>query len=151
MTDRKGERIEAEDRGWAELRTMVDPLTPVELTRDGYYEDWSVKDLLAHLGCWLAEAATHLEQIRLGTHRGRDPDVDRLNASWYETWRNQDLRTVWAMLHSARGRMLEEWGRLPEVTEAADEWFRESGEDHYAEHLPRLRAWIGELTADVRS
>lgn len=80
MTDRKRERIEAEDRGWAELRTQVDPLTPANLTRDGYYEGWSVKDLLAHLGCWMAEAATVLEQIHLGTFAGWDGDVDGRNA-----------------------------------------------------------------------
>jgi Mycothiol maleylpyruvate isomerase N-terminal domain len=145
LTDPKRERLEAEDRGWAELRALVDPLTPERMSRDGYYDDWSVKDLLAHLGCWMAEAARILEQIRMGTFVEAPVDVDGLNARWYETWRDQDLRTVWAELHSARARMLEEWDRLPEVADKADEWFRESGEDHYAEHLPRLRSWIEEL------
>lgn len=145
MTDLKRERLEAEDRGWAELRSLVDPVTPEQLTRDGYYEDWSAKDLLAHLGCWMAEAARILEQIRMGTFAATQLDVDGLNATWYETWRDQDHRTVWAELHAARARMLEEWDRLPEVTDKADEWFRESGEDHYAEHLPRLRQWVTEL------
>lgn len=145
MTDLKRERLEAEDRGWAELRSLVDPQTPEQLSRDGYYEDWSVKDLLAHLGCWMAEAARILEQIRMDTFVDAPVDVDGLNARWYETWRDQDLRTVWAELHSARARALEEWDRLPEVTDKADEWFRESGEDHYAEHLPRLRSWIEEM------
>jgi hypothetical protein len=40
--------------------------------------------------------------------------------------------------------MLEEWDRLPKVADKADEWFRESGEEHYAEHLPRLRRWVEE-------
>jgi Mycothiol maleylpyruvate isomerase N-terminal domain len=145
VTDLKRERLEAEDRGWTELRSLVDPLTPEQLTRDGYYDDWSVKDLLAHLGCWMAEAARILEQIRMGTFAATPLDVDVLNATWYETWRDQDLRTVWAELHAARARMLEEWDRLPEVTDKADEWFRESGEDHHAEHLPRLRQWVTEL------
>jgi Mycothiol maleylpyruvate isomerase N-terminal domain len=145
VTDPKRERLEAEDRGWAELRALVDPLTPEQLTRDGYYEDWSAKDLLAHIGCWMAEASRILEQIRMGTFTGWDDDVDQVNARWYETWRDQDPRAVWAELHSARARVLEEWDRLPEVTDKADEWFRESGEDHYAEHLPRLRSWIEEL------
>jgi hypothetical protein len=146
MRDRKLGRIEAEDRGWADLRALVDPLSPGDLTRDGYYEDWSVKDLLAHLGCWMAEAARVLEQIRLDTFDGWEADVEALNATWYETWRDQELRTVWVELHSGRGRMLEEWDRLPEVTEKADEWFRESGEEHYDEHLPRLREWAAALT-----
>jgi hypothetical protein len=53
---------------------------------------------------------------------------------------------VWVELHAARARVPEGWDRLPEVTNETDEWFRESGEDHYAEHLPRLRQWAGELT-----
>jgi hypothetical protein len=146
MTDRKRDRIEAEDRGWAELRALVDPLGPEQLVRDGYYQDWSVKDLLAHLGCWMAEAVLVLEQLRVGTFNGWEPDVEALNALWYDTWRDQDVRTVWAELHSARARMLEEWDRLPEVSEIADEWFRESGGEHYDEHLPRLRDWVSELT-----
>jgi Mycothiol maleylpyruvate isomerase N-terminal domain len=145
VTDRKRERLEAEDRGWVELRSLVDRLTPEWMARDGYYEDWSVKDLLAHLGCWMAEAATVLEQIRWDTFDGWEPDVDGLNATWYEIWRDQDLPVVWAELHSARARMLQEWDGLPEVTERADEWFRESGEEHYAEHLPRLGEWVREL------
>jgi Mycothiol maleylpyruvate isomerase N-terminal domain len=147
VTDRKRELLEGEDRGWAELRTLVDPLRPEQVIKDGYYDDWSVKDLLAHLGCWMAEAATVLEQIRMGTFDGAPVDVEALNATWYETWRDQDLRMVWAELHSARARVLEEWDRLPEVTDKADEWFRESGEDHYAEHLPRLRQWVTELAS----
>jgi hypothetical protein len=146
VTDRKRERLEAEDRGWVELRSLVDRLTPEWMARDGYYEDWSVKDLLAHLGCWMAEAAQVLEQIRMGTFDDAPVDGDGLNATWYETWRDQDLRTVWVELHAARARMLEGLDRLPEVTDKGDEWFRESGEDHYAEHLPRLRQWVTELT-----
>ena len=60
MTDLKKQRIDAEDEGWTELRALVDPLTPEQTTRDGYFDDWSVKDLIAHLGCWMAEAATML-------------------------------------------------------------------------------------------
>jgi hypothetical protein len=70
----------------------------------------------------------------------------RLYARRYEIWREQDVRTVWVELHAARARVPEGWDRLPEVTNETDEWFRESGEDHYAEHLPRLRQWAGELT-----
>jgi hypothetical protein len=41
--------------------------------------------------------------------------------------------------------MLREWNALPTVTDLADEWFRESGEEHYAEDLPRLGQWVREL------
>jgi Mycothiol maleylpyruvate isomerase N-terminal domain len=145
VTDLKKQRIDAEDQGWTELRSLVTPLTPEQTTRDGYFDDWSVKDLMAHLGCWMAEAATMLERMRMGTFDGWDDDVEGRNRQWQETWRDVDLRIVWAELHSARARMLEEWDRLAEITDDADEWFRESAEEHYAEHLPRLRAWVEEM------
>jgi hypothetical protein len=145
VTDLKKQRIDAEDEGWTELRALVAPLTPEQTTRDGYFDDWSVKDLIAHLGCWMAEAATMLERMRMGTFEGWDHDVEGRNRQWHETWRDVDLRTVWAELHSARARMLEEWDRLAEITRDAEEWFRESAEEHYTEHLPRLRAWVEEM------
>jgi hypothetical protein len=40
--------------------------------------------------------------------------------------------------------MLEEFNLLPELTPVAEEWFRESGPEHYQEHLPRLREWAKE-------
>jgi hypothetical protein len=145
VTELKKQRIDAEDEGWTELRALVAPLTPEQTTRDGYFDDWSVKDLIAHIGCWMAEAATMLERMRMGTFEGWDHDVEGRNRQWHETWRDVDLRTVWAELHSARARMLEEWDRLAEITDDAEEWFRESAEEHYTEHLPRLRAWVEEM------
>src|SRR6266571_2099294 len=46
---------------------------------------------------------------------------------------------------SARIRMLTEWNALPEVTSKAEEWFAESGPDHYEEHMDRLRDWVAQL------
>jgi hypothetical protein len=126
----------------------VDPLSREQLVQDGYYPDWSVKDLLAHLGCWFAEAARILGQVRLRTYGGWDQDTDECNRRWYETWREQDLDAVWAELYSGRARFLEEWDLLPadRVDDTAERWFRESGWEHYEEHLPRLREWVRELS-----
>lgn len=149
MTDGVRKLIEEEDRAWAEFRSLIDHLSDEQLTRDGYLEDWSAKDLMAHMGCWMAEAARVMEQIRHGTYTSWDHDVDQLNREWWETWREKDLRSVWAELHSARARMLDEWDRLgPDQAKGeAELWFRESGAEHHAEHLPRLREWVAELTA----
>jgi hypothetical protein len=40
--------------------------------------------------------------------------------------------------------MLQEWNALPELTAKAEEWFVESGAEHYGEHAPRLRDWLDE-------
>ena len=147
MIDRKADLLHWEDAAWAELHELLAQLTPQEMELDGYYPDWSVKDLMAHYGDWMAEAATMLERQRLGTYAPWDGDVDAINLEWHDTWRGADLRTVTAHLHAARARMLEEMDLLPpeRFDSEAVEWFMESGVGHNSEHVPRLREWISEL------
>ena len=145
MTDVKRELLQRDDAAWAELRSLIDGLTPEETVEPGYNEDWSVKDLIAHIGSWFAETATMLEQMRMGTYTRERIDVDGLNERWVETWRDQELPVIKAELLAARARMLEEWDRLPEVDAEAKRWFSESTVEHYQEHLPRLRDWIAQL------
>jgi hypothetical protein len=143
----KDDLLRREDRAWAELHDLLEQLGPEELQEDGYYPDWSVKDLMAHYGDWMAMAATMLERMRLGTYTGWDEDTDALNREWHQTWRGADLDAVTSHLHAARARMLEEWDLLPpdRVDDEAREWFLESSAGHNDEHVPRLREWIGEL------
>ena len=150
MTDRRRELMAEEDAAWHELDTIVDGLGPDLMTRsDLTPEGWSVKDLLAHLAAWMAEAACQLERIRGGTYRDEALDVDAMNAEFYEANKDLPVNVVWAELHAARTRMLTELDALPEVTSDAEEWFVESGVKHYGEHLPQLRDWVvGRLGSD---
>lgn len=145
MSDAKRELLEKDDRGWADFRELIDGLTPEETDETGYYEDWSVKDLIAHVASWFAEAAMMLEQMRMGTYSIERIDVDGLNRQWFETWRDKDLSTVKTELMAARAHMLEQWDRLPDADDEARRWFYESTAEHYDEHLPRLRKWVAEL------
>ncbi|MGH2681984.1 MAG: ClbS/DfsB family four-helix bundle protein [Actinomycetota bacterium] len=146
---KKEELIREEDQAWADLRTAVQGLSDDLVLEDGYQPKWSVKDLLAHLACWMAEGAQALQRMRLDTYRREELDEDVMNARFWEACRHLDLHDVWAQLHSARGRMLEELDLLAEdrLDEHAASWFRDNGAHHYREHLPRLRAWLGELAA----
>jgi Mycothiol maleylpyruvate isomerase N-terminal domain len=143
----KDDLLRREDDAWAELQDLLGQLTAEELGEDGYYPDWSVKDLMAHYGDWMAEAATMFERIRMGTYARWAGDTDALNREWHEAWRGADLHAVTAHLHAARARMLEEWGLLPpdRLDDEAREWFLDSTAGHNEEHLPRLREWIAEL------
>jgi mycothiol maleylpyruvate isomerase-like protein len=142
----RGGLLQAEDAAWAEFRALTLRLSPEQTTQVGYQHDWSVKDLLAHMACWDAEAAQVLEQLRLGTYQPWDANVDEFNRECFDACRGLDLDTVWAQLHSSRARMLEELGCLPdELLERGNkawEWFEESGVTHHDEHLPRLREWV---------
>ena len=143
----KDELLRAEEDAWGEIHELLHQLTPEQASEPGFIDNWTAKDLLAHLSCWHAEAATVLCQLRLGTFAGWDEDVEETNRRFYEATRDLSYDDVVAQLHAARFRMLEEMDRLPEdkLTLKADEWFRESGAEHYRNHLPGLRAWLERL------
>jgi hypothetical protein len=144
--------IESERSGWYTLNELVRRLTPEECLVPGYYRDpdWSVRDLVAHVGTWLAEAETQFERIGAGTYEGHDVDIDALNAALLEAMRDQPWDVAWTQANAGRSRMIAEWSTLREPSDEAAWWIRKAGSDHYAEHLGRLREWVEELVA-VRS
>jgi hypothetical protein len=147
----KSDLCRAEDAGWAELIGMTESLTPEQLEEPGYFEEgWSVRDLMAHIASWQAEAGQVLEQIRWGTLEDTPIDVDAMNQRFYEANRDLPISVVRAELWSSRNRMLAAMNALPEVTPKAEEWFVESGSAHYQEHLPALRAWAQQLLSGAR-
>lgn len=139
--------LEAERAGWHELTTLVRSLVPDECLEPGYYEepDWTVRDVVAHLGTWLAEAEVQLERMSAGTYEGHDIDVDALNAAFLAAMRDQPWDVAWVQANAGRTRMVQEWYILQQPNDEAAWWIRKSGGDHYAEHLDRLRAWVAEL------
>jgi hypothetical protein len=142
------ELMPAEDAGWDEFHALMDSLSPSQAEIPGYYaEGWSAKDALAHVGSWLAEAAVILERIRGGTYRPEEIDVDSMNQRFLDTMKDVPWQTVRAQASSARARMLQAWGELPELTPDAAFWIRKAGAEHYAEHLPRLREWVAQITS----
>ncbi len=147
----KRELFIAEDAGWVELCEVMKGLSDEHLEVGGIHpqseamDAWSAKDLLAHVGCWMAESGRILEQIRMGTYRAEPYDVEAMNVECYEANRDLSPGMVRAELASARNRMLLELDALKEVTADAEEWFLESGQEHYAEHVPRLKGWAEEL------
>jgi hypothetical protein len=141
--------IEAERLAWYELADLVRSLTPEECLEPGYYRDpdWTVRDVAAHLGTWLAEAQVQFEQMRAGTYEDREIDVDGLNARFLEAMRDQPWQVAWVQANAARTMMLETWHELGESNADAAWWIRKSGAEHFAEHLERLREWVSELVA----
>jgi hypothetical protein len=140
--------IEAERRGWYETVDLVRSLTPEECLEPGYQRnpDWTVRDVVAHLGTWLAEAEVQFERMGAGTYEGHDGvDIDVLNAALLAAMEGQPLEVAWIQANAGRTRMIQEWFLLREPTEEAAWWIRKAAADHYGEHLPRLREWCAEV------
>lgn len=141
--------IDRERDGWYELANLVRSLTPEECLEPGYYRDpvWTVRDVVAHLGTWLAETQVQFERIAADTYEGHDIDVDALNAALLEGMEGQPWEVAWVQAQAARAWMLEAWYGLREPSDEAAWWIRKGAAEHYAEHLDRLRAWTEELIA----
>lgn len=151
MTERErvtslSRELPGEEQAWQELHRLIDGLTPAEASVPGYYEEgWTAKDAIAHIGTWMAEGAQMLEQIRAGTYREGELDVDAANARFYEAMKDMDFQTVHVQIASARAQLLRAWAQLREITPAAAFWVRKAGPEHVDEHLPRLMSWVAEL------
>ena len=144
--------IDLERARWAEIKTLSEMLTPGERLAPGYFvdPDWSVRDLIAHLETWLAEAETHLIDIAANSYEPHELDIDHRNAAALAALRDQPWDVVWTQANGARSWMLQAWFALREPSDAAGQWVRKAGAEHYGEHLDRLRAWVAELI-DLRS
>jgi hypothetical protein len=143
------EAILNERVGWHAITGTVRQLSPTECLEPGYYTDpdWTVRDVIAHLGTWLAHAQSQLERLDAGTYQGHDIDVDAMNAEFLEKMSGQPWEVAWVQAHSARTRMLVEWYSHLDRTDEAAWWIRKSGAEHYAEHRDRLVEWSAELIA----
>jgi hypothetical protein len=138
--------LPGEAESWSQLHAVIARVTPEIAEEPGYFEEgWTAKDAIAHLGTWMARGATMLRQIASGTYREGEIDVDAENARFLEAMRDVPLDTVHLQAAAAHGELLRAWAQLPEITPAAIYWVRKAGPEHYAEHLPRLEAWVDQL------
>src|SRR2546421_2164389 len=143
----KRELCMAEERAWQSFAAALARIPNSLREEVGYYPDWSVKDMVGHIGCWHAEAVQILEQIRMDTFVRQRLDVDEMNRRFVEALRDQPVQVVKVECAASRTRFLQEFDLLETVTPDAEEWFVESGAAHYEEHVSRLVEWAEELAA----
>lgn len=139
--------LELERARWKAITALVALLSEDERQAPGYYDDppWSVKDLAAHLGAWMAEARVQLLDIAAHSYVPHEVDVHARNEATLAATKAEPWDSVWAQTIGARAWMLEAWFGLSGPDEAASQWIRKAGAEHYGEHLSRLRDWVTEL------
>ncbi|HYI66398.1 MAG TPA: hypothetical protein VEW95_05705 [Candidatus Limnocylindrales bacterium] len=144
--------VDLEHARWSEITALIHLLNPDERLAPGYFRDpdWTVKDLIAHLGAWLEEAANQLTNIAARSYEPHDVDIDARNGDVLAATRDQQWETVWTRAASARAYMLQHWFAQRAPSDVASWWVRKAGAEHYGEHLPPLRRWVAVLV-DART
>jgi hypothetical protein len=138
-----------EEEAWRRLHDVVASIPPARLEEPGVTPDgWTPKDVMFHVGAWLATCLDALERIEAGTYDEADeepetPEVfDRKNRTWFETSRRLSVAEARTQFEAARQQARECFGRLEDPGREAWSWFEESGPLHYAKHAADLEAWL---------
>jgi hypothetical protein len=113
-------------------------------------DEWTRKDVLAHLEAWERRMVELVERLRAGDPLTDRTETDELNARFYVASRDRPLADVRSGERQAYERM------IATIEGASDEelfdgnhfawtegeplagWFRGNGDEHYDEHLEQL-------------
>lgn len=137
------------DKAWTAFNEAYAGLSQTRLIDPGVTGDWSVKDILAHVSWWEAEALKHLPLILAG---GRPPryataygGIDAFNAQMTELKRGLSLAAVLSELEDTHRRLVAYLETVPETCFSTETRFRRrlrlDTYSHYPLHGSAIRAW----------
>src|SRR5512134_3693840 len=108
----KKEIIKTLELGRAQFLQALEGLSEEQMQQPGVVEEWSVKDLLAHLSLWEAELITMLYQLKQGQKPSyptlNNQEVDRLNEQWFRDHRARPLERVRADFLAVRKQTIRQ-------------------------------------------
>ncbi len=146
------------DAGRRELETLLAQAPLERMLEPALPNGWSLKDVLAHFEGW----ALHACYVYACLAAGDEPqdaitNADDYNAKLFAANQNRRLEEVLSAEQSA-------FRKLRAIAESAPDadlfdaqrftwtqgkefhhWIAWNSDEHYAEHLPDLRAWLGSL------
>jgi hypothetical protein len=153
----KEEIIHALEEGREEFLDSIKGLSDEEMVEESVFDDWTVKDILAHLTMWEAELVKLLWQARQGqkptsVHFSK-ATMDEQNAKWHRQNRERPLERVLDDFHGARLQTVRRVEALSDRDLTDPErypwlegtplwkWIASDSFEHEAEHLAQLREW----------
>ena len=137
------------EKAWRNFEESYAGLTDAQMMIPGVTGAWSVRDILAHVTTWEAEALKHLPTILQGkkppryaiTHGG----INAFNAQMTEQNKAFTLAEVRRELENTHERILKFIARVPEGQFRSDTPFRRrlrlDTYSHYPKHADAIRKW----------
>jgi hypothetical protein len=136
------------ETAWTALGDAYAGLPEERLLEPGVVDDWSVKDIVAHVTTWEQEALTHLPVIIAGgspPRYGAQGGIDAFNARATQDGRRRSLAEVLRRRDETHARLLDYVRRQPPGTfggrTRARRRLRLDTYGHYPEHTAAIRAW----------
>jgi hypothetical protein len=136
------------DAAWSALVDAYAGVAESRLVEPGVVDDWSVKDILAHVTAWEEEALRHLPQVIAGGTPPRyaaEGGIDAFNARATEAARRLSLAELQRRRDQTHARLLDFIRDQPAGTfgarTRAGRRLRLDTYGHYPEHTAAIRAW----------
>lgn len=154
----KAELIEALENEHQRFEDLLEELSDETLEQTGVIDDWSIKDLLAHITMWEAELVKLLWQAKQGrrptTVHFQAAAVDERNEKWYQQNKERPLEAVLNDYEGVRRQTIRRVNDLSE-SELTDSrrfpwsddqplwhWIAEDSYKHEAEHREQIHNWL---------
>ena len=143
------------DAAWTAFQASYAGLSDAHLTLPGVTGAWSVKDLIAHVTWWEAEALAHLPLILRGGRPARYSTqyggIDAFNALMTEQKRGLSLAEVMHQQEETHRQLLAYLHSVPEEQVTQETRFRHrlrlDTYGHYPLHTRGIRDWRAQNVA----
>jgi hypothetical protein len=165
-TTTKEELLERIEREHATFAGSFAHLSDTQMTEPGVENEWSIKDILAHISFWhrrlsyLIDCALRGEPFARLRNEGEDGDaaIDRVNAENEAANKHRPLAKVRAEYAQAYKQALANLARLTDDDLGADsrlsvflggsllQLIAGDTYEHYQEHLAPIQAWVAQRT-----
>ena len=136
------------EKAWSAIKESYEGLSDSQMTEPGVIDNWSVKDILAHVTTWEEEALKYLPLISTG---GRLPryiqygGIDAFNAQMTEQKRGLALSDVLRQLDETHHRLIDYLQSVAEEHFTREARFRHrlrlDTYSHYPQHARAIREW----------
>jgi len=137
------------DAAWVAFQNVHAGLSDEELLESGVVDDWTVKDLVAHVTWWEEEALKHLPLILAGERPPRYSvtygGIDAFNTLMAVQTRDLSLDDVRRQANVTHRRLVDYIRGVPEELFARETRFRRrlrlDTYSHYPIHTTAIREW----------
>jgi hypothetical protein len=151
----KEELIDKIEQSHSEWEAVLTEVGEDRMTEPGVMDDWSVKDIIAHLSSWQQRVLDRMDAD--GTGKPLEvlgQTVDEINVAFYARNRELPLKDVLAQARDTYDRFMERVRGLSQeqifepghFTFTKDnplyDWIAGDTFEHYDEHSASVRAWL---------